>query len=44
MKIRAAILDGDKTYVSRFFDILNKNYSNKIEIHAFTSENSLINF
>lgn len=44
MKIRAAILDGDKTYVSRFFDILNNNYSNKIEIHAFTSENSLINF
>ena len=44
MKIRAAILDRDKTYVSRFFDIFNKNYSNKIEIHAFTSEDSLYNF
>ena len=43
MKIRAAILDRDKTYVSRFFDIFNKNYSNKIEIHAFTSEDSLYN-
>ena len=44
MKIRTAILDGDKTYVGRFFDIFNKNYSNKIEIHAFTSEDSLLNF
>ena len=38
------MLDWDKSYVQRFYDAINKDYSNKLEIHAFTSENSLLNF
>lgn len=44
MKIKLALLDFDKSYVQRFYDAINKSYSNKLEIHAFTSENSLLNF
>ncbi|GEM_PF-1516427 len=44
MKIKLALLDFDKSYVQRFYDAINKSYSNKLEIHAFTNENSLLNF
>lgn len=44
MKIKLALLDFDKVYVQRFFDTINKAYSNKLEIHAFTNENSLLDF
>jgi Mrp family chromosome partitioning ATPase len=44
MKIKLALLDLDKSYIQRFYDAINKYYSNRFEIHAFTNENSLLNF
>ena len=44
MKIRVAMLDGDKTYVSRFFDCFNKYYFENIELYAFTNDDSLLEF
>lgn len=44
MKIKLALLDFDKSYVQRFYDAINKSYTNKLEIHAFTNENSLLDF
>jgi cellulose biosynthesis protein BcsQ len=44
MRIKLALLDFDKNYVQRFYDTINRAYSNKLEIHAFTNENSLLIF
>lgn len=44
MKIKLALLDFDKVYVQRFYDTINRAYSNKLEIHAFTNKNSFLNF
>lgn len=43
MKIKLALLDSDKNFVQRFYHTINKAY-NKLEIHVFTKESSLLNF
>lgn len=44
MKIRIAIFENDKLYLNRFFDYMSKNYSDKVEIHGFSSKDTLTEF
>ncbi len=44
MKIKMAIFDGDFCYTNKFFDAVNTSLNEKIELHAFTSEDSLWSF
>lgn len=44
MKIKLALLDLDKSYVRKFYDVINRHYSDKLEIHAFSNKDSLLKF
>ncbi|QSX04845.1 hypothetical protein JYG23_09025 [Sedimentibacter sp. zth1] len=43
MKIRIAMIDSDKVYANRFFECMNNNFSDKVEIHIFSNEESFKN-
>ena len=38
MKIKVALLESDKTYLSRIINAFQLNYSDKLELYSFTSE------